>query len=47
MRVATDFSIAKLGIDATLVKVEADVFSGLPKTFIVELTEALVKECKK
>ena len=46
MTVATNFSSAELGIDAPLVTVEADVSFGLPKTLIVGLAEAAVRESK-
>ena len=46
MTVATTFSSAELGIDATLVSVEADVSSDLPKTLTVGLAETAVSESK-
>ena len=46
MKIASTFSGAELCVDILLVKVESDVFSGLPKMLIVELVETLVKKCK-
>lgn len=46
MAMATVLSRAQHGMDAPLVRVEADIGSGLPKFAIVGLPEAVVKESK-
>ena len=44
MKIASTFSGAELCVDILLVKVESDVFSGLPKMLIVDLVETLVRK---